>query len=350
MSTKFKVLLASVLAILCSFYSLNVSAIDLTQNVSFQESVQSPYFKLDFTDSTSSGWVNSSFTNTTSRNTSYISLRGANNTKPSSISSGRFVSAVMRFMAPGDNSKWNTRGVFTVGVTDVSCPIVDIDDFTSQMHTDSNMTEQWSTVIVTCKYTGSGDITVPINIRSSGSINYNWRFVAASFTIWSPSNAASSSDVEAVTNAVNSMKTAINNKLDTTNNKLDTLNVSINDLKAAQEQANDDANDRYEDEKNEINTNANQGKEDSESLGNISLSLLNPLNAWKNYFTNGCSVNIPIIAGWINSPSTTYSSWWCTDSKLQGIKSVLTGVLSIVGVMIVFGFAFKWLRTNNGED
>lgn len=160
----------------------------------------------------------------------------------------------------------------------------------------------------------------------------------------------SNTDYSGKLNEISSGITNLNSKLNASNTKLDNINNSVQALKDSQDQANQDANDRYEDEKDTINENAQQGQSDSESLGNISLSLLNPLNSWKDLFTNGCSVNVPILAGWLHSPSSTYTSWWCSSSTLLNIKSVLTGVLSIVGVMIVFGFAFKWLRTNNGED
>lgn len=350
MHTKLTLFIASVLALLCAFSPLNASALSLSEEVQFQESIVAPYFRIVFSNNADSGWINAFYTNgSTPQNISNFYIRNASNSKPSSISSGRYVTFTVRARFKGVSDKWNTSGAWSLNSTNVSCPIIDVTNGDSQYHDLNNITYTYENLFVTCKYTGTGDINTNLTILSS-QYSTDWQVRVMNAAIWSREASASSEDIEAVTSAVNSMKTAINNKLDTTNNKLDTLNISINDLKSAQEQANEDANDRYQDEKDTINDNANQGKEDSESLGGINLSILNPLNAWKDYFSNGCSVSIPIIAGWIHSPSSTYTSWWCTSSTLTGVKSVLTGVLSIVGVMIVFGFAFKWLRTNNGED
>lgn len=150
--------------------------------------------------------------------------------------------------------------------------------------------------------------------------------------------------------SISSQIGGLSSGVSSTNSKLDDVNDNLSDLKSSQQQSNDDANARYQDEKDTTYDEANNGKDDMESAFSLP-SLLNPLNTWKYYFTeNACSVNIPIIASWLHAPSNTYTSWWCSSDTLRGIRSTLTGVLSLAGVIVVFTFAFKWLRTNNGED
>lgn len=336
--------------LVCSFLPLNVGAVTLTEEVTYQESGTPAYYRFQFSNGADSGWINGYYTNgNTPQNISTMSIRNSSNSNFSSLTNGRYLTFTFRVRFKGVSDKWNTSGAWSINPTDVNCPVIDVTEGDSQYHDLNNLTYTFETLFVTCKYTGTGTVTTNLTIASS-QYTTDWQARILNYAVWSREAFATSDDIAAVTSAVNSMKTAINNKLDTTNNKLDTLNISVNDLKAAQEQANQDAQDRYDDEKQNIQDNANQGKEDSESLGEITLSLLNPLNSWKNLFSNGCSVNIPIIAGWLNAPQSSYTSWWCSTSTLSNIKSVLTGVLSIVGVMIVFGFAFKWLRTNQGED
>lgn len=341
--------------LVCSFLPLNVGAITLSHDVVYQTSAAGQvYYNAVFNDSNyNTGWRNSSYTFSGNYNLNSIAFRTPNNTAIP-IEQSWFLTATMYVNFKGMSNQWNSTGLFSTSATGTNCGIIDIDDTMVETHlsTGSNgQTDQRYTLFITCKLTGSGDPRMNLFIKTNNDTQYQIQFNAVGYTVWSKAPAAaSSSDIEAVTNAVNSMKNTINNKLDTTNNKLDAVKNALNDLQALQEQANQDAQDRYEDEKQTIEDNANQGKEDSESLGGISLSLLNPLNAWKNLFSNGCSVNIPIIASWLNAPQSSYTSWWCSTSTLSNIKSVLTGVLSIVGVMIVFGFAFKWLRTNQGED
>lgn len=352
--------LFSVLA--CSFQSPNVSALDLSYMVRYQGSGTNPQWRDDSTSSVSNTWhtgriiYGGNSGNAAEFNSFYV--RGSNGSNLP-IENSWFLQLSGRMTFTGTNSKWNTSGNF-IYTSNGNCPIVDMETVDVQNHNGSTSnTTQIYNYTITCKYTGSnnGVPQVGFKVQSMSQLD-TFQFSVQNWFLWS--SGSTTYDDTDVINAINNVRTSINNvynavgttnnKLDDTNDKLDDLNEIANTLKNSQEQANQDANDRYQDEKDTINDNAQQGQEQSESLGGINLSILNPLNAWKNYFTNGCSVNIPIIAGWIHSPSSTYTSWWCTNSTLSGVKSVLTGVISIVGVMIVFGFAFKWLRTNNGED
>lgn len=337
--------------LVCSFLPLNVGAITLTHDVVYQDSGSGQlYFNAIFNDTSyNTGWRNSSYTFSGNYNLNSIAFRRSNNTA-FTLNSGWFLTATMYVNFKGNQDKWNTNGLYSISNSSVSCPIIDIDDTMVETHVDGTNTDQRYTMFITCKYTGTGDARMNLFIRTNNDTRYNITFNAVGYTIWSKAPAAASaSDVEAVANAVNSMKNTISNKLDTTNNKLDAVKSALDDLQALQEQANDDAQDRYEQEKAEEQEREEQGQADSEQAQSMfNFSVLNPFAPIFNMFSSSCSVNIPIIAGWLNAPSTTYTSWWCTSSKLQNIKSTLTPVFSIAVAMLIFGFVINWLR-NNGS-
>lgn len=54
-------------------------------------------------------------------------------------------------------------------------------------------------------------------------------------------------------------------------------------------------------------------------------------------------VSIPIIGGMLHNPNTQYCSWWSDN-----IRSVLTPVFSLAGVMILTGLIVHWLKGYNG--
>lgn len=352
--------LFSVLA--CSFYSLSASAVDLTHAVTYQGSGASPQWHDDSTSSASNTWHTGSSTysgnsgNASEFNSFYV--RG-NNGSNIAIHDSWFLQVSGHITFSGTDNKWNTSGNFSY--TSVgNCSIVDFDFIDVQSHTGSTSnTNQIYNFSLICKYTGSNSGVPRINLRVHGTSQLDtYKFSVDNWFIWSPASGFDDSDIISAINnvrtSVNNLYNAVgttNNKLNDTNLKLDDLNEIAETLRDSQEQANQDANDRYQDEKDTIDDNANQGKEDSESLGVIDLSILNPFTPWKySHFSNGCSVEIPRIAAWLHSTQTTYTSWWCSNSTLTTIRTYLTNILNIASVMLVFGFAFKWLRTNNGED
>lgn len=351
--------LFSVLA--CSFYSLSASAIDLSHAVTYQGSGSNPQWHDDSTSSISNTWHTGRIiyggNSGNAAEFSSFSIRG-NNGSNIPIQNSWFLQVTGRMAFSGTDNKWNTSGNFiytSVG----NCPIIDMDTTEVQSHAGSTSnTTQIYNYTITCKYTGSnsGIPQIGFKVQSTSQLD-SYQFSVQNWFMWS---AASGFDDSDIISAINNLRTSVNNvynalgttnnKLDDTNSKLDDLNEIAETLRDSQDQANQDANDRYQDEKDTIDDNANQGKEDSESLGGIDLSLLNPISSWKDIFRNGCSVSIPIISGWLHAPSSTYTSWWCSTDTLLNIKGTLTVIGSIAGIMIVFGFAFKWLRTNNGED
>lgn len=335
-----------------SFCPLNASAIDLVQEVNFQDSGSGQLYHNSIFNNTSynTGWINSSYTFNQNINLNSIAFRRNNNTD-FTLNSGWFLTTTMYVNFKGFNNQWNSTGLFSASNTEVSCPIIDIDDTMVETHSSGSDTDQRYTLFLTCKYNGSGTPRMNLFIKTNNSTQYQITYNAIGYSIWSKaSNTDYTDDIAAVKNAVNSMKTSIENKLNTTNNKLDAISEALEDTKALQEQANQDAQDRYDDEKQTIQDNADSGQQAMEDLqNNTSFSVPNPLSIWFGYFTNGCSTSIPTIASWLNAPSSTYTSWWCTSSKLQAVRNSSTTVLSVIGVCLVFGFCIKWLRTNQGE-
>ena len=354
MSTRIKTIAIVVLSVLlCSFYSLNTSAFDTAQLVVYKSSDTKPYFNIQFSDNTSSGWTNASWTNPNNyiRNIKSYQIRSSSNGKPSELQQGRFVTAIIRIGFPGTNNQWNTTGAWSFNAdTGNTCQILDVSEAESQMHQVNNETWQWANLIVTCKMVSDTNyIPIGLTVRTS-NFGQTWQTQALGYTIWSPANPATSSDVEAVTSAVNSMKNAINSKLDTTNNKLDTLDISINDLKQAQEDYNQQQQQQYEDEKQEESDredNISGSSEDAQGMFNF--NVLNPFSGLFGLFSSSCSVNIPILSSWIHSPTSSYPSWWCQNSTMSNIKDTLTPVFGMASMMLLFGFVVRWLSNNSGD-
>lgn len=74
-------------------------------------------------------------------------------------------------------------------------------------------------------------------------------------------------------------------------------------------------------------------------------SFTNPLSPLFAAFTSGDDcVNIPTIAGMLNSEETTYCPWFSANTR-----GILTPVLSIVSIMLLFGFIVRWLGSSSGN-
>ena len=82
------------------------------------------------------------------------------------------------------------------------------------------------------------------------------------------------------------------------------------------------------------------------SLTNLfGFSFINPFSPLFTMFTDSSTcANIPIIAGMLNSSNTQYCSWFSADTR-----NILTPVLSISAMMLVFGFAVRWLSSSSGN-
>lgn len=59
---------------------------------------------------------------------------------------------------------------------------------------------------------------------------------------------------------------------------------------------------------------------------------------------NSECASIPIIAGMLGATETTYCPWFSSD-----IRNVLTPVLGLASMMLIFGFAVRWLGSSSGN-
>lgn len=188
------------------------------------------------------------------------------------------------------------------------------------------------------KYSGSNTYYGPYTISSNSAWVNSAGYLVTSVTLYKENSNtdASNSDIIA---SINSQSSTLNS-----------INSGISDLRSAQEQANDDANDRYEDEKQTIQDNGDQAQDDMDDFtSSASFSLGNPIAGIFNYFVDTCTVQIPTISSWLGSTETSVTSWWCKTQKLQTIRTTVTTILSFTGVLLTFGFLIRWLRTNQGE-
>lgn len=123
--------------------------------------------------------------------------------------------------------------------------------------------------------------------------------------------------------------------------KLNNIDNSLNDVNNSINNQIQQDREQYESEKKEENDRENQQQEEVSGLtGLFSFpNLLNPFDSFFDLFRDGGCVAIPTLSGWFHTDSVNYCSWFP-----QSIRSVLTPVFGIVGVMLVFGFVIRWLE------
>lgn len=88
------------------------------------------------------------------------------------------------------------------------------------------------------------------------------------------------------------------------------------------------------------------GKDFTSSLINLfGFTFLNPFAPLFNLFNNQDScVHIPIIAGMIHSESDEVCPWFPAT-----VRNIATPVLGIASMMLIFGFAVRWLGSSSGN-
>lgn len=155
-------------------------------------------------------------------------------------------------------------------------------------------------------------------------------------------NSASQNQV----NATNANTTAVNNAANQAHKDSQNQIASQDKTTAAIDEQTKQQQDQYDQEKQEEQDRENQGKDDmSEATGIFNFNLLNPFAGIFGLFKppSTCA-NIPTIARWVHSETSTVCSWWSSD-----VTSVLTPVFGIVSMMIVFGFLVHWLSGSSGN-
>ena len=145
---------------------------------------------------------------------------------------------------------------------------------------------------------------------------------------------------QAIVDAINN-----NNSTSAVNSAKDAIVGAINEQKQAQAQANSDANDRYNDEKNTINDSKDEAEASANSMDTSGFNISNPFLNWLGLFTDDVCVSIPTMKSWLHSTESNICSPW----KNTPVRSVLTPIFSLLGTMLVCGFVFRWLRSNNTE-
>lgn len=97
---------------------------------------------------------------------------------------------------------------------------------------------------------------------------------------------------------------------------------------------------QYDQEKQEESDRENSGKEDADKASGIfNFSLVNPFAPLFALFSPAeTCANVPTIARWVHSETSTVCSWWSPD-----VRSILTPVFGISSIMLLFGFVIRWL-------
>lgn len=110
------------------------------------------------------------------------------------------------------------------------------------------------------------------------------------------------------------------------------------------EEGNEEAQDRWEADKQEEAEREEQGKDDADELGStFHFEIRNPFMGLLGLFTNNCPVSIPTIASMVGSNQTVYPCWFS-----QQTRSILTPVIGISASVLLFGFIVRgFLRKGN---
>lgn len=125
------------------------------------------------------------------------------------------------------------------------------------------------------------------------------------------------------------------------NDNISNVVSGVEDLRDAQNQANQDANDRYEDEKDTINDNGDNAN--SSWTDNADNLKFQPPTFLFNWFwslgtTDQC-IDISTFASLIHSNETQYCSWYPNN-----IRSIISPIINIFLVCFISGFIIKWLK------
>lgn len=140
---------------------------------------------------------------------------------------------------------------------------------------------------------------------------------------------------------------AINNMSDNVQNSInDAADQAHKDSQAQTDAINNQAQqeqDRYDKDKQEESDRENQGKDDSDTAqGIFNFNVINPFASLFNLFTPNQCVEIPTLAGLVNSEDSTYCSWFPNS-----VRSIFTPVFGIASIMLLFGFVVRWLGGSN---
>lgn len=183
--------------------------------------------------------------------------------------------------------------------------------------------------------------------------------------ITSDSGGSASSELQTIINNQQNIETLLNNDFNVVVARLQdiidglgdfstaidgqtlSLNNSINNVQQEVETGNQQAQDRWEQDKEEEADREEQGSDDMSSLTSIfRFEIRNPFMGLLGLFTNNCPVNIPVVAGMLGSSQTVYPCWFS-----QQTRGILTPVIGISSSMLLFGYLVrKFLNGSTFND
>lgn len=165
------------------------------------------------------------------------------------------------------------------------------------------------------------------------------RVAGVNYTVYALNNSNAGSD--SIVNAINSQPN-YSNSLNTINNNIGSVNNNINDLKDSQDKANQDANNRYEDEKNTTIDNGDSANSSwTDNTDNLKFDAPTGLFSWLwSVGTTEDCVAIPVLSSLIHAHTSHYCSWWPTS-----FRSIASPIINIFIVMFLTGFIIRWLRS-----
>ena len=354
-----KIFTSTLMLFILSFallFSSPASAIDITVPVSFNKGYFYPYWS----DSNNKTWASGgySYGNNFDYASSTAQYFRSNSNAAITASKGQFVSLTGAIVISVTSTSQavsiqaNPRQYFSVSNTTVDCPLIDITDTSFEQYQSGNTT--WL-----LRYNFTSICRMTSNVTNNIAMNFNLiggstsgtdyiRFFPSYMAVWDAQDGFDDSAIISAINSVNSTLNTVNNSLNSinglignTNNKLDDLLDGMGDLKTLQEDANDDANARYQDEKDTINNAANDA-ENNVSSQDFSFTLPNPFQAWFGGFSDNECVDIPNLAQWLHSNETHICTPWPGT-----VRTVVTTVTTGLCMLLLFNFIINWVKKND---
>lgn len=350
-STSFVALLFALLVV----FPYSASAIEPTFNVVLSSLYDDVYFQ----DGNSTTWRHSNAFYMYGNNADYSSNNRlftlSNSNHAVSIPATRYVTVTGSFVAYSNiQDQFNSSGTFGLSSQNTDCEVIDF-DLGELQATNNSGTQQltykadWT---LTCRLKSAVSVgpTLPLTVNTVSNPGVSQvGILFTNFAFWYTD--VNNTQLYQAINQVNTtlgvlgtMNTTLSNLYSNAEDQLDALN----DLRSAQEQSNDDANARYQDEKDTINNSASSAQSNA-SGQDFSFSLPNPFTAWFGGFSDNECVDIPNLAVWLH---------WDGDYKLGGakrvcspwpsdVRTVMTTIVSGMLMLVLFGFIINWVKKND---
>ena len=145
-------------------------------------------------------------------------------------------------------------------------------------------------------------------------------------------------DYSSIVNAIQAQPNYTSN-LNNIQNGINNVNNNLNQVQDSIDQSNQDAQDRYDDEKDTIDQNGQDAEDAADDL-DISFGVPWIFQGWFSLFVDNDCVSIPTLKQWLHSTQNQVCTPWPT-----AIRSALTPIFGILSGMFIFGFVIRWLRS-----